>query len=53
MGDGVHIVVSLFDLEYYKSAEFIQRPKVRRALTAVSAVGIFGLAVGLALTSPH
>jgi threonine/homoserine/homoserine lactone efflux protein len=36
-----------------KSAEFIQRPKVRRALTAVSAVGIFGLAVGLALTSPH
>ncbi|MEO0015828.1 MAG: hypothetical protein RL589_309 [Actinomycetota bacterium] len=33
-----------------KSAAYIQRPSVRRALTAVSAVGILGIAIGLALS---
>jgi len=33
-----------------KSASYIQRPTVRRALTAVSAVGILGIAVSLALS---
>lgn len=37
----------------YKSSVFIQRPQVRRVLTGISAIGILGLAVGLALTSPH
>ena len=36
-----------------KSSVFIQRPQVRRVLTGISAIGILGLAVGLALTSPH
>ncbi len=31
-----------------KSAIFIQRPTVRRSLTAISAVGILGIAIGLA-----
>ena len=34
-----------------KSAVYIQKPIVRRILTAVSAIGIMGLAVGLALSS--
>ena len=34
-----------------KSVNFIQRPEVRRALTAISAIGIMGLALGLALSS--
>ena len=34
-----------------KSATYIQRPVVRRVLTAISAVGIMFLAVGLALSS--
>jgi threonine/homoserine/homoserine lactone efflux protein len=33
-----------------KSATYIQKPSVRRALTAISAVGILGIAVGLALS---
>jgi threonine/homoserine/homoserine lactone efflux protein len=32
------------------SSIFIQRPKVRRSLTAISAVGILGIAIGLALS---
>jgi threonine/homoserine/homoserine lactone efflux protein len=34
-----------------KSSVYIQRPAVRRTLTAISAIGIMGLAVGLALSS--
>ncbi len=34
-----------------KSSVFIQKPIVRRTLTAISAVGIMGLAIGLALSS--
>jgi len=34
-----------------KSAVYIQRPVVRRTLTAISAIGIMGLAIGLALSS--
>ena len=34
-----------------KSSLYIQRPQVRRILTAISAVGIMGLAIGLALSS--
>jgi threonine/homoserine/homoserine lactone efflux protein len=34
-----------------KSSSYIQRPAVRRTLTAISAIGIMGLAVGLALSS--
>lgn len=34
-----------------KSATYIQRPAVRRALTAISAIGIMFLAVGLAVSS--
>ena len=33
-----------------KSATYIQKPSVRRALTAVSAVGILGIAITLALS---
>ena len=33
-----------------KSSSYIQRPTVRRALTAVSALGILGIAIGLALS---
>jgi threonine/homoserine/homoserine lactone efflux protein len=33
-----------------KSSSYIQRPTVRRALTAVSAFGILGIAIGLALS---
>jgi threonine/homoserine/homoserine lactone efflux protein len=33
-----------------KSTSYIQRPTVRRALTAVSAIGILGIAVSLALS---
>ena len=36
-----------------KSAKWIQRPTVRRALTAFSAVGIAALAIGLALTNAN
>ena len=36
-----------------KSSKWIQKPKVRRALTAFSAVGIAVLAIGLALTSAN
>jgi threonine/homoserine/homoserine lactone efflux protein len=34
-----------------KSALYIQRPVVRRTLTAISAIGIMALAIGLALSS--
>ena len=34
-----------------KSAAYIQKPKVRRTLTAISAIGIMGLAIALALSS--
>ena len=34
-----------------KSCVFIQRPAVKRTLTAISALGIMGLAIGLALSS--
>ena len=34
-----------------KSAALIQRARVRRALTAISAIGIMALAIGLALSS--
>jgi len=33
-----------------KSSTYIQKPSVRRALTAISAIGILGSAVGLALS---
>ena len=33
-----------------KSSTYIQKPVVRRALTAISAIGILGIAVGLALS---
>jgi threonine/homoserine/homoserine lactone efflux protein len=33
-----------------KSSSYIQKPSVRRALTAISATGILGIAVGLALS---
>ena len=33
-----------------KSSSYIQRPTVRRALTAISALGILGIAIGLALS---
>lgn len=33
-----------------KSSHFIQRPNVRRVLTAISAVGILAIAVGLAIS---
>jgi threonine/homoserine/homoserine lactone efflux protein len=33
-----------------KSSTYIQRPSVRRALTAISALGILGIAAGLALS---
>ena len=33
-----------------KSSHFIQRPKVRRVLTAISAVGILAIAAGLAIS---
>lgn len=33
-----------------KSAHYIQKPGVRRMLTAISALGIMGLAIGLALS---
>lgn len=36
-----------------KSARWIQQPRIRRALTAFSAVGIAVLAIGLALTRAH
>ena len=34
-----------------KSSVYIQKPLVRRTLTAISALGIMGLAIGLALSS--
>lgn len=33
-----------------KSSTYIQKPSVRRGLTAISAIGILGIAVGLALS---
>ena len=36
-----------------KASVFLERPKVRRALTAISALGILGLAIGLLLTKPR
>jgi threonine/homoserine/homoserine lactone efflux protein len=36
-----------------KAAIFLERPKVRRALTGISALGILGLAIGLLLTKPR
>ena len=37
----------------HKSSAFLGRPAVRRTLTAISAIGIIALAVGLAVTHPH
>jgi threonine/homoserine/homoserine lactone efflux protein len=34
-----------------RSAVYIQKPIIRRSLTAISAIGIMGLAIGLALSS--
>ena len=36
-----------------RSARWVQRPKVRRILTAISAIGIAILAIGLAFTRAH
>ena len=36
-----------------RSSTFLSKPHVRRALTAVSALGILGLAIGLAFSSQH
>ncbi len=36
-----------------KSSPFLSKPKIRRVLTAVSAVGILALATGLALSHPR
>ena len=36
-----------------RSSKWIQKPKIRRALTAISAVGIAALALGLALTNAN
>jgi threonine/homoserine/homoserine lactone efflux protein len=36
-----------------KSSKWIQQPKIRRALTAFSAIGIAALAIGLAFTSAN
>lgn len=36
-----------------KSSRWIQRPEIRRGLTAFSAIGIAALAIGLAFTSAH
>ena len=37
----------------HKSSVFLGRPAVRRTLTAISAIGIIALAVGLAVTRPR
>jgi threonine/homoserine/homoserine lactone efflux protein len=42
------ILISVVD----KSSHFLAKPRVRRVLTALSAIGIIALAVGLAVTSP-
>ena len=36
-----------------KASVFLERPRVRRVLTAVSAIGILGLAIGLLFTKPR
>jgi threonine/homoserine/homoserine lactone efflux protein len=36
-----------------KSSKWIQKPGIRRALTAISAVGIAALAIGLAMTNAN
>jgi threonine/homoserine/homoserine lactone efflux protein len=36
-----------------KSSKWIQKPEIRRALTAISAVGIAALAIGLAMTNAN
>jgi threonine/homoserine/homoserine lactone efflux protein len=36
-----------------RASVFLARPKIRRALTGISAVGILVLAIGLLLTSPR
>lgn len=40
-------------LAVHKSARILQRPRVRKTLTAISALGIIVLAVGLLLSSPR
>lgn len=40
-------------LAVHKSSVVLAKPKVRRVLTAISALGIMFLAIGLALTSPR
>ena len=40
-------------LAVHKSSVFLARPVVRRSLTALSAIGIIFLAIGLAVTSPR
>lgn len=44
---------SVLILAVHKSSAVLQRPVVRKALTAISAGGILVLAIGLALTSPR
>lgn len=49
---GISITWNIFLIwSVKKSAIYIQKPAVRRFLTAVSAIGIMGLAIGLALSS--
>lgn len=43
------ILIAMVD----RSSEVLAKPKVRRALTAVSALGILFLAIGLALSKQH
>ena len=43
------ILIAMVD----RTSEVLAKPKVRRALTAVSALGILFLAIGLALSKQH
>lgn len=43
------ILIAMVD----RASTFLAQPRVRRALTALSALGILGLAIGLALSSQH
>ena len=43
------LMITIVDI----SAKWVQKPKVRRILTAISAIGIAILAIGLALTNAH
>jgi threonine/homoserine/homoserine lactone efflux protein len=43
------ILIAMVD----RASTFLAQPRVRRALTALSALGILGLAIGLAFSSQH